>query len=222
MFSLLTIGLFLIGKYLHQRWQYLLFVPVFFTVVGCIIVLLLGRIPFGTYFESNRPLTFMLQPAVVALGVLLYKQWIAIRNNLRPLLISVVLSSFLSVFLIIVLAKILSFPTELAASMVPLGITTPIAIAVTEPLGGNPAITSVIIIGVGLLGNMMGPFLLNRVFKIHWYPAIGLAIGQTSHGIGTARAVQINEVTGTFSGLAMSLNGVITVFTAPLVWALFY
>lgn len=219
--SLLTMVVFLLGRYLHRKWKLLVFVPVFFAVCGCILVLWLGDIPFEQYFEENRPVTFMLGPAVVALGVLMYKQLKEIRENLGPLLVSVFCGSLLSVILVAVLAKILSLPSEIAASLMPLGITTPIAIEVTQPLGGDPAITSVVVIAVGLFGNMLGPGLL-RLMKVSWQPAAGLAIGQTSHGIGTARAVQISASTGTFSGLAMSINGVITVFTAPVVWALFF
>lgn len=219
--SLLTVTIFLLARYLHRRWKMLIFVPVFFTVCGCILVLWLGGISFEQYFEENKPVTFMLGPAVVALGVLMYKQLTEIRENLKPLLISVFCGSLLSVTLVAVLAKILSLPSEIAASLMPLGITTPIAIEVTQPLGGDPAITSVVVIGVGLFGNMLGPVLLKGM-KVSWNPAAGLAIGQTSHGIGTARAVRISDSAGTFSGLAMSINGVITVFTAPVIWALFF
>ncbi len=222
MSSLLTISLFLIAKYLYKRWNYLFFVPVFFTVVGCIGFLLLGHLSFHQYFEENKPLTFMLKPAVVALGVLMYKQWIAIKENFKPLFITILFSSLVSVTSVIILGELFSLPSGLSASLVPMGITTPIAIAVTQPLGGNPSITSVIVIGAGLFGNILGPFFLKKVFRVGWDPALGLAMGQTSHGIGTARAVQINDVTGTFSGLAMSLNGVITVFTAPLMWTLIH
>lgn len=221
MSSLFTIIIFLTARFLYRKWPFILFVPVFFAVVGCILVLWLGNIPFDQYFEENKPITFMLGPAVVALGVLMFKQLPLIRQNLKQLLISILCGSFLSVLLVAVLAKIFSLPDFVAASLFPMGITTPIAIEVTQPLGGSPSITSVVVIAVGLFGNMISPYLL-RLFKIDWAPAQGLSIGQTSHGIGTARAVQMSEQAGTFSGLAMSINGVITVFTAPMVWALVY
>src|SRR5690625_3794085 len=150
----------------------------------------------------------------------MYKQWLAVKDNFKPMFITILFSSLLSVTSVIVLGMLFSLPPGLTASLVPMGITTPIAIAVTQPLGGNPSITSVVVIGVGLFGNVLGPFLLNNIFRVRWDPARGLALGQSSHGIGTARAVQINDIAGTFSGLAMSINGVITVFTAPLVWTL--
>lgn len=221
MSSLVTILLFFIARILYRNRAYLVFVPVFFSVVGCILYLKAFKLPFEVYFEENSPLTFLLGPAVVALGVLLYKQMRMIKTQLIPLIVTVTLGSFLSVTLVAFLAVILHLPRELASSLIPLGITTPIAIEVTQPMGGDPAITSVVVIAIGLMGNMFSPLWL-RWFKIKNEAAAGIAIGIVSHGIGTARALQLSETTGVFSGLAMCINGVITVFTAPVIWSLFY
>jgi len=221
MSSLITVGLFLIARFLYRRKPWLIFVPVLFGVIGGVIFLKSSGYSYSDYFEDNRPLTFMLGPSVVALGVLMHRQIDAIRAHLWPLLVSVTCGSFFSVFLVVVLAGILKLPTELAASLMPLGITTPIAIEVTQVLGGDPAITSVIVIGIGLMGNLFSPYWL-RWFILTDEEAAGLAIGTVSHGIGTARAVLLSEKTGVFSGLAMSINGLITVVTAPLVWNWIY
>lgn len=221
MSSLVTIFTFILARFLHSRKPYLIFVPVFFSVVVCILYLKVTGMGFDRYFSENKVLTDLLGPAVVALGVLLYKQMKTIKSQLGPLLIAVVSGSFTSVTLVTLLAWVLKLPGELAASLVPLGITTPIAIEVTAPLGGDPAITSVVVISIGLLGNMFSPLWL-RWFGITDQGAAGVAIGTVSHGIGTARAIQLNERTGIFSGLAMCINGVVTVFTAPLIWSLFY
>lgn len=221
MSSLITIVLFIVARYLYRNWPFLFFVPVFFSVVGCILYLMLFDLSYSRYFEENRLLTFLLSPAVVALGVLLHKQMQSMKNQLFPLLVSVTCGSFLSVMMVAFLAVLLSLPAGLSASLIPLGITTPIAIEVTQPLGGDPAITSVVVISVGLLGNMVSPLWL-RWFRIKNNAAAGVAIGTVSHGIGTARAIQLSETTGVFSGLAMCINGLITVFSAPLVWGLFF
>lgn len=221
MSSLVTIFLFVLARFLYSRKPYLIFVPVFFSVVGCILYLKVTGMGFDRYFSENKMLTNLLDPAVVALGVLLYKQMKTIKSQLGPLLIAVMLGSFTSVALVTLLAWVLKLPGELAASLVPFGITTPIAIEVAEPLGGDPAITSVVVISIGLLGNMFSPLWL-RWFRITNHAAAGVAIGTVSHGIGTARAIQLSEMTGIFSGLAMCVNGVVTVFTAPLIWSLFY
>src|SRR5690625_627257 len=176
--SLITVGLFLIARFLYRRKSWLIFVPVLFGVIGGVIFLKSSGYSYSDYFEDNRPLTFMLGPSVVALGVLMHRQIDAIRAHLWPLLVSVTCGSFFSVFLVVVLAGILKLPTELAASLMPLGITTPIAIEVTQVLGGDPAITSVIVIGIGLMGNLFSPYWL-RWFILTDEEAAGLAIGRS-------------------------------------------
>lgn len=219
--SLITILMFLVGRYLYRRWPIVIFVPVFFTVMACILYLKVFNVDFTQYLEKNNVLTFLLGPAVVSLGVLLHKHLQLIRSRLIPLLVSVVLGSLTSVTVVALLATIMKIPAPLAASLIPLGITTPIAIEVTQPLGGDPSITSVVVIAIGLMGNILSPLWI-RWFGIRNQASAGLAIGMVSHGIGTARAVQLGELTGLYSGLAMCLNGVITVFTAPLVWGVFF
>ncbi len=221
MSSLITLALFLLAKVLYKKFRCIIFIPVFFAVVGGILIISLTPLSFDRYFLENRSITFMLGPAVVSLGVLLYKQLPIIRSHFKSLLLTILCSSCISALSVVVLTGILDLPTKLSASLLPLGITTPIAIEVVKPLEGNPSITSVVVIGVGLFGNLVSPYIL-RWFKVDWDPAKGLALGQSSHGIGTARAVEISESTGTFSGLAMTLNGVITVFTAPLIWSIFH
>src|SRR5690625_721407 len=124
----------------------------------------------------------MLGPSVVALGVLMHRQIDAIRAHLWPLLVSVTCGSFFSVFLVVVLAGILKLPTELAASLMPLGITTPIAIEVTQVLGGDPAITSVIVIVICLMASRFSPHWL-RWYILTDEQAAGPAIGTVSYGI---------------------------------------
>ena len=219
--SLITLFVFLTARYLYRKKPIILLVPVFFTVVVCIVYLNAMSLEYTLWFENNRIWTFLLGPAVVSLGVLLYKHLQVIRDRIYPLIITVVLGSLTSVTTVAVLAVVLQIPEALAASLIPLGITTPIAIEVTEPLGGNPAITSVVVIAIGILGNMLSPLWI-KWLGIRDEAAAGLAIGMVSHGIGTARALQLGEVTGLYSGLAMCLNGLVTVFTAPLVWSWFF
>ena len=92
---------------------------------------------------------------------------------------------------------------------------------ISEQLGGLPSLTAVIVILTGIIGAMLGPLILN-LLKIKDWSARGLAIGTASHGIGTARALQVNEVAGAFSGLAMGLNALATAILLPLLWKLFF
>ncbi|HLT93684.1 MAG TPA: LrgB family protein [Membranihabitans sp.] len=221
MSSLVTIILFVIARKLHRVKPIIFFVPVFFSVVGCALYVYFADIHYDQYLVENELLTFILGPAVVALGVLLHKHIQTIKSNLIPLLLTIFMGSLLSVSLVALTATVLHFPTELTASLLPIGITTPIAIEVAAPLGGDPSITSVMVIMIGLLGNIMSPWWI-KWFGIHKAAAAGIAIGTVSHGIGTARALQMGETQGLYSGLAMCINGVITVFTAPMIWALIH
>lgn len=221
MSSLITIILFLFAQRLYRVKPYIVFVPVFFSVLGCALFVHLGGVEYSRYLAENKALTFLLGPAVVALGVLLHKHIRSIQSRLLPLIVTVLLGSLMSVTLVAFFALMLKLPSGLAASLIPMGITTPIAIEVTAPLGGDPSITSVVVIMIGLLGNVMSPWWI-RWFGIRNPGAAGISIGMVSHGIGTARAIQMGETTGLFSGLAMCLNGIVTVVTAPMVWSLFY
>jgi putative effector of murein hydrolase len=105
-------------------------------------------------------------------------------------------------------------------ALAPKSVTAPVAMAITRELGGLPSLTAALVILTGITGAMLGPILLNRLGITDWQ-ARGLAIGTASHGIGTARALQVNEVAGAFSGLAMGLNAIATAILLPLLWKAF-
>ncbi len=106
-------------------------------------------------------------------------------------------------------------------SLAPKSVTAPVAMGIAEQLGGLPSLTAVIVILTGIVGAMLGPLVLNWLGIRDW-SVRGLAIGTASHGIGTARAMQVNEVAGAFSGLAMGLNAVATAILLPILWKLFF
>jgi putative effector of murein hydrolase len=105
-------------------------------------------------------------------------------------------------------------------SLAPKSVTAPVAMGIAEKLGGLPSLTAVLVILTGILGAMLGPMVLNRIGVRDW-PARGVALGTASHGIGTARALQINRSAGAFAGLAMGLNALATALMLPLLWRLF-
>ena len=105
-------------------------------------------------------------------------------------------------------------------SLAPKSVTAPVAMGITEQLGGLPSLTAIVVILTGMIGAMFGPLVLNAL-KIKDWAARGFAIGTASHGIGTARALQVNELSGAFSGLAMGLNALATSIMLPIVWKFF-
>ncbi|WP_236977994.1 LrgB family protein [Membranihabitans maritimus] len=218
---LVTILLFWLGNKLYKELPILLFVPVFFAVSGSILFLWIFDFTFDQYFKENEAITFFLGPSVVALGVLLFKQVRNVKKNLTPLVLSIGGGTLISVFSVMVFTLVFQLPDDLSASLVPISITTPVAIDVAKGLGGDPGITSVVVIAIGIFGNMCAPWILHKLGIIE-SEELGVGIGTGSHGIGTARAIRIHEKAGLYSGLAMAINAVITVFLAPIIWGLFH
>ncbi len=118
------------------------------------------------------------------------------------------------------IVKLWGAPDALVASIAPKGVTAPVAMAVADRLGGLPALTAVLVIASGILGATMATPLLNAARITDW-AARGLAVGMTAHGIGTARAFQVNAVAGTFAGVAMAASTVVTSVVVPLLVPLF-
>ena len=121
---------------------------------------------------------------------------------------------------VIVLAKTFRLSEQLTVSIMPKSITTPIGMALSEQLGGLPSITVVAIIVTGILGSIMGPF-LNKIFKINDKVAMGIAMGNASHAVGAARAMELGEIEGAMSSLTIAIAGIITVIIVPPIWNFF-
>ena len=175
---------------------------------------------YRTYFDGAQFVHFLLGPATVALAVPLYRNVRALRRTLLPLLVALVGGAATSVGSAIGIGWLLGATEETLLSLAPKSVTTPIAMGVSEAIGGLPSLTAVLVILTGILGAVLATGTLN-LLRIRDWRARGFAIGLSAHGIGTARALQINEVAGAFSSLAMGLNGLATALLVPLLLRLF-
>ncbi len=193
--------------------------PVLGAVLVVVAVLTLTDTNYATYFEGAQFVHFLLGPATVALAVPLYRQWYRVRQSALAIGISLLCGSLTAILTAVAVTWALGGTTELLASVAPKSVTAPVAMAIAEQLGGLPSLTAVLVIVTGIFGAMFGPFVLNLI-GVHDWRARGLAIGTASHGIGTARALQVNETAGAFSGLAMGLNALATALLLPILWAL--
>jgi putative effector of murein hydrolase len=144
-----------------------------------------------------------------------------VKRSAFAILTSIITGSLTASLSAVVLLRLLGGGWDTAISIAPKSVTAPVAMGISEQLGGLPSLTAVLVILTGILGAMLGPPLLNLLRITDW-SARGLAIGTASHGIGTARALQVNEVAGAFSGLAMGLNALATAILLPLLWRLFF
>lgn len=165
--------------------------------------------PYPDYFAGAQFIHFLLGPATVALAIPLWHHRTQVRRNLVPMLAALLAGSVTAVLSAVAIAWALGAPQEIVASLAPKSVTSPIAMALAEPLGGIPALTAVLVVMTGVLGAVMVTPLMN-LMRIRDYAARGFAAGVASHGLGTARAFQVSEEAGTFAGIALGLNGATT------------
>lgn len=216
-----TLVAYQIGLWLHERCRRTPLVnPVLVAVLVLIALLAASGIEYRTYFEGAQFVHFLLGPATVALAVPLYNQINQVRRSLGALAVALLTGSVTAAGSAVALGWLLGASERTLLSLAPKSVTSPIAMGVSEQLGGLPSLTAVFVMLSGIVGAALGSWTLNLVRVKDWR-ARGLGMGVAAHGIGTARALQVNEVAGAFSGLAMGLNGLATAVLLPLLWRLF-
>ncbi len=207
------------ARLLYARTRLFLLHPVLVTIAALIALLKGLGIDYETYMGGGRIIGFFLGPAVVALGVPLYRQLGEIRRRLKPLVASIALGSVLGILSASVPAMLLGSPREVVVSLAPKSVTTPIAMEISRLLGGLPPLTAVVVIVTGIFGAVLGPSFLSLI-GVRSPVAMGLAMGAASHGIGTARALEEGELQGAAAGIAIGLNGIATAILTPLLLGL--
>jgi predicted murein hydrolase (TIGR00659 family) len=195
--------------------------PVLLAVLLLVAILVATGTRYETYFDGAQFVHFLLGPATVALAVPLYRQFEKVRQSAVAISAAIVAGSLTASVSAVGIAWALGGSRDSLISLAPKSVTAPVAMGIAERLGGLPSLTAVLVILTGILGAMMGTFILNALGIKDW-AARGLAMGTASHGIGTARALQVSEVAGAFSGLAMGLNALATALLLPLLWRLVF
>lgn len=188
--------------------------PVAISIALVVLLLWLTGMSYQRYFAGAQFVHFLLGPATVALALPLVRQLPRLRRAFLPLAAALLLGCVTAIVSSVAIALLLGAGPELAATLSPKSATSPIAMAVSERLGGIPALTAAMVITTGIFGAVCGPWLFDRL-GIASPAARGFALGLASHGIGTARAFQSGATTGAFAGLAMGLNGALTALIAP-------
>ena len=189
--------------------------PVLIAVLLLIGLLVATGTDYAVYFEGAQFVHFLLGPATVALAVPLYRNVQAVRRSAAQVIAAVVGGSAFAAASAVGLAWLLGASRETLLSLAPKSATTPVAMAIAERIGGLPSLTAVLVILTGIVGAMTAGPLLDVLRQRDWR-ARGFAAGLAAHGIGTARAFQDNPLAGTFAGLAMALNGLVTALVVPL------
>lgn len=182
-------------------------------VIGSI--LLLTGTPYPEYFNGAQFVHFVLGPATVALAVPLYENRKIVLSAIVPMAAAVLAGGVAAIVSIVVLAQIAGLPHGVVLALAPKSVTAGVAMGISESLGANPSITAIAVVLTGITGAVVVTPLMNT-FRITDFRARGFAAGLAAHGIGTARAFQVDTVAGVFAGVGMSLNALVTSLIVPL------
>ncbi|WP_306152522.1 LrgB family protein [Roseovarius sp. MMSF_3281] len=194
--------------------------PVLVAMVILGAVLWATSTPYATYFEGAQFVHFMLGPATVALAGPLYTNLHHVRRTLLPMVGALIVGSVTAVASALWIAHALGVEGATLASLAPKSTTAPVAIGIAEKLGGLPTLTAALVIITGIIGAVVVTPLMNALRITDWR-ARGFSVGVAAHGIGTARAFQVNQTAGAFAGIGMGLNALLTALIAPYVLGLF-
>ena len=209
-----------IAVQIRKKFPYPLFNPLLMSELISIAVLSFFHIDFDTYNQGAQMITFLLTPSTVCLAVPLYKQSQILMKHLDAILLSLLSGCLAGMLSITVLCLLFNASNTLLFSLLPKSITTAIAIGVSELIGGNSTMTVGIVIITGIFGAMIAKTVCH-IFKINHPVAIGLALGNSAHAIGTAKAIEFGEIEGAMSSLSIVIAGIFTVVFAPLIASLF-
>lgn len=212
----LTFIAFLFAQYIQRKTGMKLLNPILVSIALIICVLSAAGIDYATYRAGGDYIDFWLKPAVVALGVPLYKQLGAIRKQMIPLLISEMAGCVAGIISVVLVARFLGASQTVIMSLAPKAVTTPIAMEVSSSIGGIPALTAAVVVCTGIFGGMAG-FRITRLGHIKSPIAEGLSMGTAAHAMGTSAAMERSDRYGAFSSLGLILNGLLTAILSPLI-----
>ena len=190
--------------------------PILITIAVMICYLKLFDISFETYNEGGKYIEFWLKPAIVALGVPLYKHLESIKRYFIPIFLSQLAGCIVGIVSVIVIADLMGATNDVIISLAPKSVTTPIAIEISSTLGGIQSLTAAVVVCVGILGAVIG-YKTMSVVKLSDDISKGLAIGTASHAVGTAAAMEISPVHGVYATLGLIINGILTSIFAPII-----
>lgn len=224
LFALLLItGSYIAAVALYKKTRLGILHPLVVSIVLIIIVLKTLGVEYSTFKEGSRFIHFLLGPSVVALGYVLHAQMQYIKGNVVSILTAIFVGCIVGIISVSLIGQWMGADASLIATLQPKSVTTPIAMDISRNTGGNPSLTAIIVVVVGIFGSIVGPFVMKSL-GIESRIAKGLALGASSHGLGTSVALQIGAIEGALSGLAIGLMGIMTAILIPFIrfiWELF-
>lgn len=212
---LLSLSAYSCGLFLKQKTGWSLMNPLLVSIVLVMVVLILTGVSYDSYNAGASCISYLLTPATVCLAVPLYQQVELLKKNYRAVLVGILAGVLASLCSVLLLAILFHFDHTAYVTFLPKSITTAIGIGVSEELGGNVSVAVVVIIITGVLGNIFAEKILN-LLRIQEPIAKGIAIGCSSHALGTAKAMEMGTIEGAMSSLSIVVCGVMTVIGASL------
>lgn len=210
-----TIFFYLLGAKLNEKWPNPLFTPLIFAILCVMGILLLLDIPYDDYMIGGQYIHIFVTPATVALAIKLERNFVYLKENYLAILSGIFGGVLFHTVLILGLSIVFRFNGELFVTLYPKSVTTAVALGVSESMGGIVSLTVAIVVFTGIFGAVIAPTLLPKT-GITDPVAQGIAIGSSSHAMGTTKAIEMGEVQGAMSGLAIVVTGVTVVIFVPL------
>lgn len=213
----LTFIIFVAASRLSNRIGNPLFNPILITIITLIAILSIGDIPYERYDNCGELISFWLKPAVVALGVPLYRQLRAIRRQALLIMLAELAGCIAGIISVVLMAQLLGASREVVLSLASKSVTTPIAMEVTEAVGGIPPLSAAVVVCVGIFGGMTG-FKVMSLTRVKSPVAQGLSMGTAAHAVGTSMAISAGSYRyGAWASLGLTINGLLTAMLTPTI-----
>lgn len=210
----ITLGLYHLFKLLQRRVGWIVLNPILLTICALILFIRLTSIEYNDYQKAGEQIDFWLKPAVVALGVPLYLQLKNIRKQIIPILVSQLAGSIIGIISVVGISHLLGASKEVVISLASKSVTTPIAMEISQQIGGIPSLTAAVVVITGILGAMIGYKVLH-VSLVKNPISQGLSMGTAAHAVGTSASMELSARFGAFSSLGLILNGILTAALTP-------
>ncbi|MBP3410582.1 MAG: LrgB family protein [Clostridia bacterium] len=213
--AVISLIAYYIGVLLKRRFKVALANPLLVAIVITIGVLLVLDIDYQSYYAGAKYLNWLLTPATVCLAIPLYQQLQLLKRNMKAILLGILAGVLTSLCCVLVMALLFGLDHAQYVTLLPKSVTTAIGMGVAEELGGYPSIAAVVIILTGVVGNIFAEGFL-RLLRIRESVARGIAIGTSSHALGTTKALELGETEGAMSSLSLVVAGLMTVVGASV------
>lgn len=204
-----------IGMWLKKKFKLSIFNPLLISIIITIVVLLCTKMDYQVYYDGAKYISYLLTPATICLAIPLYEQVTLLKKQWKAVIGGIVTGVLTSMFCIFVMCLVMGLGHAEYVTLLPKSITTAIGMGVSEELGGVVTITVAVIVITGVLGNVISD-LVCKLFHLEEPVAKGLALGTAAHAIGTAKAMELGEIEGAMSSLAIAVAGLLTVVTSSV------